>query len=89
MITGKSKSGFTYEIEEECLDDWGILKTAQKVDKGQVGYIVDLGEALIGAEQMDRLEKHVAERNGGKVRATDMVAEIFEIMNAAKSTKNS
>ena len=88
MITGTTESGFCFEIPEENLDDWSLLKLLRRLDEGQSQLIVDITERLLGAEQQEKLEAFLAERNGGRVPASAMVQEVMAIFAATKAGKN-
>ena len=81
--SGKTKSGFEFQIDEEALDDYELLEELAMVDRGKTGKVVGVLERLLGAEQKDKLKEHL--RKDGKVSAKKMFSElkeIFEILNA-------
>lgn len=82
----KTKTGFEYEIKEENLDNWDLLKGLREIDKGNEQYIVDVLPLLLGKEQAERLEEHV--RKDGKVKVTDILAEFEDIMSSKNEAKN-
>ena len=42
MIKGITSTGFKFEIEDDVLDDWNILKYLKKIDEGEIEYIIDV-----------------------------------------------
>lgn len=87
MIKGITSTGFKFEIEDDVLDDWNILKYLKKIDEGEIEYIIDVVPLLLGKEQEEKLEKHLKELEG-RIRMTSMAKEISEIMESGKDLKN-
>lgn len=88
MITGTTNSGFAFEIEEETLDDYELLESLSKVDKGEVLSIAETVDRLLGEEQKDRLKEHI--RNvQGRITIAAMMDEVVQIFNASGEIKNS
>lgn len=87
MIKGITSTGFKFEIEDDVLDDWNILKYLKKIDEGEIEYIIDVVPLLLGKEQEEKLEKHLKELEG-RIRMTSMTKEISEIMESGKDLKN-
>ena len=87
MITGKTNSGFEFEIETERLDDWDLLESLTAVDKGNISVIPNVALALLGEEQLQRLKSHVKGIHG-RVSMSAMFQEIFEILNSNNQGKN-
>lgn len=88
MAEVKTKSGFNANIADDVSDNWELLEAFREVDKGNSGAIVDVAPLLLGKEQTKDLKEHLRNKNG-IVKATDMVAEITEIMESLSATKNS
>lgn len=88
MVRGKTKSGFEFEIDEEILDDYDFLEMLCKIDEGEVSLTVKMVDMLLGAEQKERLKKHVRSESG-KVSAKKLLAEVMEIFQETKEGKNS
>ena len=82
------KDGYKLIIDSELLDDWDFLETLRAIDKGDAGMIVDVMPMMLGDEQFADLKKHLRNENG-KLKATDMVNVLYEILNASDETKNS
>lgn len=87
MITGKTSSGFEYELSDDAFDDYELLETLRKVDKGETGYIVDAIDMLFEEKQKDALKAHIR-NNSGKVSATKLLGEVMEIFQNTKEGKN-
>ena len=87
MFKGTTSSGFAFELNEDVLDDYELLESLRKLDKGDGEYAVDVVEQLLGEEQKERLKKHLRNENG-KVSAKKLMEEIGEIFNACNPVKN-
>lgn len=83
----KTTTGFEFEIEDDVLDDWELIKKLREIDKGNVQYMVDVMPMLLGKEQSKRLEEHVRDENG-KISAAKIVNELEEIMILSNKVKN-
>lgn len=86
MITGKTKSGFDYSIGEEALNDYELLDALAELDGGNMLKITFVAKHLLGDKQHDDLKNHV--REGGRVPADKMIAEVTEILTASQNGKN-
>ena len=86
-MKGKTSTGFEFEVNDEQLDDWTLLKYLRKVDQGEVQYMIDAVPLLLGEEQEQHLEKHLYDLEGS-VKATSMAREVSEIMQSNKDLKN-
>lgn len=80
--------GFEVEIDSELLDDWELLEMLREVDKGSSGAIVDVAPILLGEEQFSALKDYLKEKTG-KIKATDMISVLAEVMDEVKEIKNS
>ena len=87
MLRGKTESGFEFELDDNVLDDWKLVKYLRNVDKGDSQYIVDVAERLLGEEQCEKLENFIEEKYG-KATGTLMTKEIASILKATKEGKN-
>lgn len=84
MITGTTKSGFAYEIEEEALDDFELLEALVDVQEGRATGFVNVAERLLGKKGKRALVAHV-KQDGGRASAKRVYAEIMEIFGAIGS----
>lgn len=87
MIKGNTSTGFEYEIDETKLDDWELLESFNRIDKGETGIFVDVANMLLGAEQMERLKEHV-KKSEGRVSISGMIAELSSIFEETTAIKN-
>lgn len=87
MIKGNTSTGFEYEIDETKLDDWELLESFNRIDKGETGIFVDVANMLLGAEQMERLKEHV-KKSEGRVSISGMIAELSSIFEETTKVKN-
>jgi len=83
MITGTTKSGFSFEIPEEAKDDMELLEGLINIDKGDLRSIPTVLILLLGAEQKKALYEHC--RDNGRVSSKKVLTELTEIFNATKS----
>ena len=86
-MEAKLSDGFTVTIDEKHLNDWKLLKLLRGIDKGETSLIVDVAETLLGEDQVEELEKHLAV--DGVTPIDSMVNAIREIMESQTSLKNS
>lgn len=86
MITGKTKSGFEFELDGDVLDDYELLENLNEVDKGNMGKVVDVVDILLGQEQKERLKEHL--RENGRVSAAKIMDEIAYILENVQEVKN-
>lgn len=88
MLTGKTKSGFKFEIDETVADDMELLEDMAKADR-DTSLFPGIIEKVLGADQKARLYDHVRNENG-KVPIRATLDEFIEMMNiAGEKTKNS
>lgn len=87
MITGKTESGFEFELEDDVLDDYELLEVLNELNKGGYLALADLTDKLLGAEQKERLKEHIR-KDTKKVSSKKMMDEIMQIFNAVNELKN-
>lgn len=87
MTTGKTSTGFEYQLEDGVFDDYELLEVLREIDKGESGKIVDMVNIMFPKEQKEALKNHVREENG-KVPASKLIKEVMEIFNNEKEGKN-
>ncbi len=89
MITGKTKSGFEFSIEDESLDNMELLDALADVDGGNVAAISKASILLLGKEQKKKLYDHIRGEKGN-VPIESFTDELADIMNeVGKKGKNS
>lgn len=87
MIKGKTKSGFEYKIPEENLNNYELVEALGELEDNPL-LIAKTVHLLLGKEQTEKLKNHLRAENG--IVPTDkMSAEIMEIFENQKETKNS
>ena len=79
MISGKTRTGFEYVIDDNVFDDYEILELMAKVKKNDTLAIFELIERLLGEEQKDQLKDHV--RVNGRVPMSAINDEIVDIFS--------
>ena len=84
MITGQTKSGFNYHIEENILQDYELLEAIAETEKNPI-FITKVVRMLLG-DDIDRLKEHVRDENG-HVSIEKMNVEITEIFKSQKKLK--
>ena len=87
MIKGKTKSGFSYELDKERLNNYELLEAIEELEENPLvlSRVVNL---LLGKEQTKKLKDHLRTENG--IVPTDkMSEEITEIFQNQGETKNS
>ncbi len=88
MTTGKTESGFEYEIDDEVLDDYELLETLCDIDNGNNSLITRAARQILGEEQLNALKEHLRNDNG-RVPAVRMIEEITQILYGCNDGKNS
>lgn len=88
-VSGKTETGFSFEIEKEALEDAEFLELYYKQEK-EGRYIFDFIECAIGAEQKARLYDHVRGENGRVpiARLKEEVGDILLALAENPETKN-
>ena len=84
MITGTTKSGFNYHIDENILQDYELLEAIAETEKNPI-FITKVVRMLLG-DDTDKLKEHVRDENG-HVSIEKMNIEITEIFQAQKNLK--
>ncbi|CZQ83396.1 Hypothetical protein TFLO_387 [Trichococcus flocculiformis] len=87
MIKGKTKSGFSYELDKERLNNYELLEAIEELEENPLvlSRVVNL---LLGKEQTKKLKDHLRTENG-IVPTEKMSEEITEIFQNQGETKNS
>lgn len=87
MITGKTESGFEYEIPKESLNNYELVENISELEENPLS-ITSIVNQLLGKEQAKALKEHV--RKDGIVSIDRMSEEIIDIFkNSGEETKNS
>lgn len=88
MLNGTTKSGFSFTLDENVLDDYELLEALTAIDEGSSGKVVSMITLLLGSEQKEALKEHLRNEHG-KVPASAMIREALEILQSARQGKNS
>lgn len=88
MTTGKTSTGFEYQLKDGIFDDYELLEILRKIDKGESGHIVDMVDMMFSAEQKEALKNHVREEDG-RIPASKLLKEVMEIFQKENKGKNS
>lgn len=96
MITGQTKSGFNYQINEQVFASYDYAKIVKKLndakkltDQEKIGIAnaeltVAITELVLGAEQAEALEEHIRQTSeDGLVSMQAMAEEVNEIQQQA------
>ncbi len=82
MVTGKTKSGFKFSVNEKIIESWEFTKIvkemASKDNNEQITGTVEFVETLLG-DQEEALMEHLKGEDG-IATTTDMVNECAEIL---------
>lgn len=85
-ITGKTASGFDFELSPNVFDDWEIMELLGRVQREDKLAIFELFHKVLGDEQLDRLKEHCREE-GGRIPLSRMNDELTEIFTAQANAK--
>jgi len=87
MIKGKTKSGFSYELDKERLNNYELLEAIEELEENPLvlSRVVNL---LLGKDQTKKLKDHIRNKDG--IVPTEKISEeITEIFQNQGETKNS
>ncbi len=81
MIKGQTKSGFAYEIDEQCMNDMNMLEALSETMENPLAF-AKVCTMLLGKEQKAKFYEHLKDENGRVPvnRVSEEVAEIFNEM---------
>lgn len=92
-MKGKTQSGYEFDIDDRILSDWRFVEALTKCQNSKG----DTFGGLDGVQKMTRLllgdkfegfMDHIASKNGGFCPSNVIMAEITEIFQSAKDSKN-
>lgn len=86
MISGKTETGFEFEITDERADNYEVVKTLRRWIDGDFLAFFGLPGLLLGPDGEKALEEHCRAENGA-VSKSAMTREIMEIIGY-KQVKN-
>ena len=88
MITAKTESGFSIELEESTLDNMEVLDALSDLDEGNPLAMSRLVVKLLGKDGKKRLYDHLRTEDG-RVPASAVESAIMELFQSINNGKNS
>ena len=88
MITAKTESGFSIELEESALDNMEVLDALSDLDEGNPLAMSRLVVKLLGKDGKKRLYDHLRTEDG-RVPASAVESAIMELFQSINTGKNS
>ena len=90
-IKGKTETGFEYDIDTACLEDFYLLEDLGRAQSGDIMALSSVLTRMLGEEQKKALLKHCEDEQGHAVlrRVGDEVADIFSGAKGDRKAKNS
>lgn len=85
MITGTTKSGFSFEIKESAIDDMEFMEMVADVEDNPV-LVPKVIEHMLGKEQKQKLYDHLRTEEGN-VPVQAMLDEMEDIFTRAEPLK--
>ena len=88
MITAKTESGFSIELEDDALEDQELFDAISGMQDGNVFSMSHLTERLLGTEGRKKLYDHLRDAKG-RVPVAAFGAAIGELIRSFSAGKNS
>ena len=88
MLKGTTSTGFSWEIEEDALDDMELLDALTELDSGKLDAVSPVCLHLLGKQQRAALYDHSRDERG-RVRVSAVSNELGEILLGLKDGKKS
>lgn len=85
VITGKTKTGFEYEIDKKILNDYEFLEEIDNIGKNPL-IIIKLLKRLLKEEQLEKLKEHIRNEEG-IVQIDKMEKELTDIFDGINEIK--
>lgn len=85
-MKGKTRSGFSFNVNDNIGDDIELLEDLTKLDKGDVTVLPEVLERILGDKQKKKLYDHVRTEDG-RVPLTAVSDELAQIFAAQDKTK--
>ncbi len=85
VITGKTKTGFEYEIDKKILNDYEFLEEIDNIGKNPL-IIIKLLKRLLKEEQLEKLKEHIRNEEG-IVPLDKMEKELTDIFDGINEIK--
>lgn len=87
VIKGTTKSGFSFEIDEDTFNDAELLEELVSLDKGDAMKYPEVVRMILGNDQKKALYDHIR-NDKGRVPLDKLSSEIVEIFQASNKGKN-
>ncbi|MCR4711475.1 MAG: hypothetical protein K5707_04175 [Clostridia bacterium] len=87
MISGKTESGFEFELDEAVLDDMELLENLIALDKGEWQVLPAIVQGILGAEQKQKLYDYCRDEKTGRVSLRKVTNEVKELFSSVKTVK--
>lgn len=87
MITGTTKSGFTFSVPEDVVNDMELFEALCDLDDGDATAVVPVVRRVLG-NQKKALYDHLR-TDAGRVPVDKVAEEIADILSAVKDGKKS
>lgn len=84
-ITGKTKTGFEYNIDKKMLNDYELLEEIDNIGKSPL-IIIKLLKRLLKEEQLEKLKEHIRNEEG-IVPIDKMEKELIDIFDGINEIK--
>ena len=90
-IKGTTATGFKYNINTDCLEDFYLLEDLGRAQSGDIMALSSVLTRMLGEEQKKALLKHCEDEHGRAKteRVGDEVAAIFKAAREDRKAKNS
>ena len=85
MTKGVTKSGFSYSVYEESLNDYELLEMISELDDNPL-ILPKIVNKILGKKQAQRLKDHIRNKNG-VVDSQKFTVELTQIFNQQKIKK--
>lgn len=85
VITGKTKTGFEYEIDKKILNDYEFLEEIDNIGKNPL-IIIKLLKRLLKEEQLEKLKEYIRNEEG-IVPLDKMEKELTDIFDGINEIK--
>ena len=87
-ITGITKQGFDYSVDDAVGDDWELIEILSEMNNDEYLSVVPFAKKLLGNAQYERLKKFSRDKKTGRVLTSKMQENIMDIFNSNKTVKN-
>lgn len=86
MITGKTKSGFSFAFSQDVVNDMRMLRAIGRMDKGEADAIDYVGKKLLGEEKYGKLLEHI-QTEDGRQPVDALISEFKDMFEAYQNGK--